>query len=204
MPAVHESKVTTKPDWLVIAYTLPPEPSRLRVSIWRRLRKVGAVYLEEGVWVLPKTEALEAEVRAILKDIENFKGTFSAFVGLDLETGQADRLRSRFLAARDEEYAELQGQCRRFMVHIDHATSTERYTFAEVEELEEELAKLERWLEEIRSRDPFNSPQWAVSAAAIEEGRQALAQFTERAFAESGDARDVSPQPVDDLSNLRP
>lgn len=196
--------MATNPDWLVIAYTLPPEPSRLRVSIWRRLRKVGAVYLEEGVWVLPKTETLEAEVRSILKDIENFKGTFSAFIGSDLESGQAEHLRSRFLAARDEEYAELQGQCRRFMLHIEHATSTERYTFAEVEELEEELTKLERWLEEIRSRDLFNSPQAAVSAGEIEKGRQALAQFTERAFAESADAKNTSPQPVDDPFNVRP
>jgi hypothetical protein len=195
--------VTTNPDWLVIAYTLPPEPSRLRVSIWRRLRKVGAVYLEEGVWVLPKTDALESEVRTILKDIENFEGTFSAFVGLDFDGGQAERLRSRFLAARDEEYAELQGQCRRFMVHIDHATSTERYTFAEVEELEEDLAKLERWLEEIRSRDPFESPEGAVSADALEKGRQALAQFTERAYTQSGDTREASPKPVDDSYNLR-
>ena len=191
-------------DWLVIAYSLPPEPSRLRVSIWRRLRKVGAVYLEEGVWVLPKTPALEAEVRSILKDIESFQGTYSAFVGLDLEGGQAGRLRSRFLAARDEEYAELQGQCRRFMVHIDHATSTERYTFAEVEELEEELAKLERWLEEIRSRDPFGSAQAYVCVAEIENGRRALVAFTDRAFAQSGDAKIVAPPPAGDSSDIRP
>jgi hypothetical protein len=79
------------------------------------------------------------------------------------------------------------------MVHVEHATMTERFTFAEVEELEEELAKLERWLDEIRSRDLFGSPQATVSAAAVETGRQALTQFTERAYAESGDSKEVAP-----------
>jgi hypothetical protein len=73
---------------------------------------------------------------------------------------------------------------------------TERYTFAEVEELEEEISKLERWLEEVRSRDLFASPQAAISAAEIDKGRQALAQFTERAYSVSGDAKDASQPPA--------
>jgi hypothetical protein len=175
--------------WLVLAYTLPAEPSRLRVSIWRRLRKIGAIYLDEGVWVLPNTDALSDEVRNMLRDIENFGGTASAFTARDLDVTQSERLRQRVLAARDEEYAELQGQCERFFLHVEHAMSTERYTFAEVEELEEELSKLERWLDEIRGRDVFGSAQAAVSAAQIEKGREALTAFTETTFSASGDSK---------------
>jgi hypothetical protein len=175
--------------WLVLAYTLPPEPSRIRVGIWRRLRKLGAVYLDEGIWVLPNTEELRAEVHIVVGDIAGFKGTASAFVSSDMDGDQGARLRQRFLAARDEEYAELQGQCQRFLHHVRHATDTERFTFAEVEELEEEISKLERWLAEIRSRDLFGSPQDATSAAEIEKGRLALSEFTELTYAESPDAK---------------
>ena len=179
--------------WIVLAYTLPPEPSRMRVSVWRRLRKLGAMYLSEGVWVAPNTTELSAEIKDVLREIDNFQGTASAFVSQDLDEGQRERLRSRFLAARGEEYAELQGQCARFLHHVEHATKTERFTFAEVEELEQEISKLEVWLEEIRSRDPFGSPEASVSADAIELGRRQLQAFTERAFAESSDAKGSPP-----------
>ena len=164
----------------------------MRVSIWRRLRKLGAVYLDEGVWVLPNNDQLASEVKGILRDIGNFHGTASAFISLDFDESQGERIKSRSLAARDEEYAELEGQCRRFMLHVEHATLTERYTFAEVEELEEEITKLERWLSEIQSRDLFGSPQALVCAKEIERGRNALAQFTERAFALSSDGKDAA------------
>jgi hypothetical protein len=181
--------------WLVLAYTLPPEPSRMRVSIWRRLRKLGAVYLDEGVWVLPNSDPLATELKSVVRDIENFSGSAAAFLSSDVDEAQSVRLRSRFLAARDEEYAELQGQCARFMLHVDHAVKTERYTFAEVEELEEEISKLERWLEEIHSRDLFKSPQARLSAAEIEKGREVLTRFTERAYSVSGEKKDGSRAP---------
>jgi hypothetical protein len=173
--------------WLVLAYTLPAEPSRLRVSIWRRLRKIGAIYLDEGVWVLPNTDALSGEVRNILRDIENFGGTASAFAARDLDVTQSERLRQRVLAARDEEYAELQGQCERFFLHVEHAISTERYTFAEVEELEEELSKLERWLQEISSRDVFESAKAGACRDRVVKARETLTRFTETTFALLGE-----------------
>jgi hypothetical protein len=182
--------------WLVLAYTLPPEPSRMRVSVWRRLRKLGAVYMDEGVWVLPNTQALAGELRSVVRDIENFGGQAAAFVSADMEQPQAERLKARFVAARDEEYEELLGQCARFMVHIEHAVKTERFTFAEVEELEEEISKLERWLEEIQSRDLFRSAQAAVSTAELEKGREALTRFTERTYAVSGERQGGSQFPL--------
>jgi hypothetical protein len=178
--------VEGNPAWLLLAYTLPIEPSRLRVSIWRRLRKLGAVYLDEGVWVLPNTSALSDEIRLIQKDIDSFNGKSAAFGAHDLDLSQRERVQAQFDSSRNEEYSELQGQCERFMIHVDHATATDRFTFAEVEELEEEISKLERWLEEIRSRDFFASAQAAICAEQIESGRQALVKFTERTFTKSG------------------
>ncbi len=39
--------------WAVIGYTLPREPSRVRVSLWRKLKKRGAVSIQQSMWVLP-------------------------------------------------------------------------------------------------------------------------------------------------------
>ena len=41
-------------QWLVLIYTLPPEPTRKRAFVWRELKKIGAVYLRDGVCLLPE------------------------------------------------------------------------------------------------------------------------------------------------------
>lgn len=175
--------------WLLLAYSLPTEPSRFRVSVWRRLRKLGAIYLNEGFWVLPNSAAMVKEIEGVIKEVHSFQGTASAFTSRDLDPGQGERLRSKFLDARKEEYSELQGQYEKFVVHVEHARATQRFTFAEVEELEEELAKLERWLREIGDRDVFKSPENARTAQALEQGRMLLQRFTEDTFAASSDSQ---------------
>jgi hypothetical protein len=39
--------------WLVLVVRLPAEPSRHRVAVWRELRRVGALQIGQGVWVVP-------------------------------------------------------------------------------------------------------------------------------------------------------
>jgi len=181
-------------DWLLLAYSLPKEPSRYRVSAWRRLRKLGAIYLNEGFWVLPNSPSLAAEIQGVIAEVQSSNGVASAFTSQDLDAQQGDRLRARFLEARDEEYSELLGQYAKFVLHVKHAGSTNRYTFAEVEELEEELGKLERWLEEIHQRDFFASNQYATASRSLEEGRELLQAFVARTFEELGES---TPAPVD-------
>ena len=89
---------------------------------------------------------------------------------------------------------ELRGQYEMFVLHVDHARSTQRFTFAEVEELEEELSKLERWLKEIRQRDLFGSPTHDSVATLLEQGRVLLQRFTEETFASSGDNEPSEPE----------
>ena len=167
----------------------------MRVAMWRRLRKLGAVYMNEGIWVMPNVPEMKLGVDAAMREIQNFDGSASAFVSRDLDVAQQARLRARILAARDEEYAELDGQIERFFTHVQHATETRRYTFAEVEELEEEVAKLEVWLKEIQGRDFFRSPQYDVNLEALRRAKGELQAFTERAYAESPEdvAREMGP-----------
>ena len=40
-------------EWIAINYTLPREPSRIRVSVWRKLKKIGAVSIQQSMWILP-------------------------------------------------------------------------------------------------------------------------------------------------------
>lgn len=43
-------------EWLILNYILPKKPSRVRVSIWRKLKKHGSVNIGHAMWVMPLTE----------------------------------------------------------------------------------------------------------------------------------------------------
>ena len=41
--------------WLLLIHQIPPKPNYLRVKIWRRLQRVGAVAIKNSVYALPRT-----------------------------------------------------------------------------------------------------------------------------------------------------
>src|SRR5438309_5343935 len=44
-------------DWVLLAYRMPREPSAPRVTVWRKLRKLGAVQVVDGLVALPASPA---------------------------------------------------------------------------------------------------------------------------------------------------
>ncbi len=55
--------------WRVITYRLPAEPSRHRVAVWRELRRLGAVPLQQGTWAVPGGEPFEAGFAQVVEAI---------------------------------------------------------------------------------------------------------------------------------------
>src|SRR4051812_32134672 len=48
-------------EWVLLAYRMPREPSAPRVTVWRKLRRLGAVQLVDGLVTLPAgAETVEA------------------------------------------------------------------------------------------------------------------------------------------------
>ena len=41
--------------WVLLHYKIPREPTAPRVSAWRKLKRLGAILLQDAVWVLPAT-----------------------------------------------------------------------------------------------------------------------------------------------------
>ena len=61
------------------------------------------------------------------------------------------------------------------------------FTYAELEENEEDLVKLRNWLAKITLRDAFGAPRRAATLEAIASCEQALEEYAARVYAEEAD-----------------
>jgi len=68
--AVVDTDIDIDPiEWLILIYKVPTEPSRLRVSVWRRLKGLGAIYLQSSAAALPAGASAERALRKLQHEI---------------------------------------------------------------------------------------------------------------------------------------
>jgi hypothetical protein len=105
------------PDrWIVLSYRVPREPTAGRVYVWRKLRKLGAIALQDAAWVLPATPKSEEHFQWLAAEISELGGEARVWnATLLLEFGD-EPLRNQFLARVEAEYkailTELRGKRR--------------------------------------------------------------------------------------------
>src|SRR5438309_1627576 len=104
--------------WLLLIYTVPAEPSRIRATIWRELKKAGAVYLRDGVCALPEAAETEPALAAIAARVADFGGQATLARSVQLEASREDWIRETAGAAREAEYDDIRTEIRGFLNHI--------------------------------------------------------------------------------------
>ena len=62
-------------SWLLLSYKLPAHPSALRVYVWRKLKRLGAILLNDAIWVLPDTSRTAEHFRWLAAEIQERQGT---------------------------------------------------------------------------------------------------------------------------------
>lgn len=180
-----DTDTTGQVRWLVLVYRVPSEPSRLRATVWRRLKSHGAIYLQNSVAALPINAANERALRALRAEVLQLGGT-AQLVRADPLAGGGD-LVCAYNAARDDEYEELVDKCTDFLAEIDKETTAEHFTYAELEENEEDLTKLRRWQDKITVRDTLQATGAAAAEAAIQRCTEALDTFAHHIYAADRD-----------------
>jgi hypothetical protein len=189
-----ESSTQPPQKWFVLVYKLPPEPTRYRASVWRKLRASGAVYLQNGVAALPVDPGSERVMRGVAQEVRDVGGTAYLVQGPLL--GDDAALVETFNAARDAEYTEVLDRCRDFHAELEKERGVGKFTFAELEENEEDLAKLKAWLGKIDGRDRFDAPLAEEAKQALSSCREDLEAFAASVYeaADHGSADASGPQ----------
>jgi hypothetical protein len=162
-------------DWFVLVYKLPPEPTRYRASVWRKLRAAGAVYIQNGAAALPADAGSERVMRGVLQEVREYDGT--AYLMRGPLVGDDEALLEMFSAARDDEYREVLDRCRDFHAELKKEREAGKFTFAELEENEADLAKLKAWVGKIRTRDRFGASLASEAEQAVLECQRDLEAY---------------------------
>jgi CRISPR/Cas system-associated endoribonuclease Cas2 len=60
--------------WAFLIYKVPNNPTRKRVYVWRKLKKLGAIALQNAVFVLPYTEKTLEQFQWLASEIIDMEG----------------------------------------------------------------------------------------------------------------------------------
>ncbi|HVA08235.1 MAG TPA: Chromate resistance protein ChrB [Acidimicrobiales bacterium] len=188
MTPARKAQTENQPDpsrWLVLAYRIPSEPTRLRAGVWRKLKGLGSIYLQNSSVALPASAQAERSLRTIRAEIVEMGGVAYLF-DARLLAGQT-QLVSDFNAARDNEYEEIIDRCEDFLRQVSKEWDDNHFTYAELEENDVDLVKLKGWLDRIRDRDVFGAAGLQETIEAIDRCERSLEEFAARVYAEEGE-----------------
>jgi hypothetical protein len=94
-------------NWLLLHYKLPNKPSALRVYIWRKLKRFGAILLHEAVWVLPDLPRTAEQIQWLAAEIEEMGGNAFYWRATSLLSTQEDSTVHQFQEQVDTIYSNL-------------------------------------------------------------------------------------------------
>jgi hypothetical protein len=171
--------------WLLLIYRVPSEPSRLRATVWRRIKSLGAIYLQNSAAALPASVAAERSLRKLRSEILDMSGT-AVLLSCEVLAGEAD-VRAAFQAARDDEYEEIVDKCVDFIAGVNKEYVDKHFSYAELEENEVDLVKLRTWLARVRERDVFGAAGLAQALSSLEECEEKLEAYAARVYAEEAE-----------------
>jgi len=185
--------------WLLAVYRTPTSPSTARVAAWRGLHALGGLFIAPTVCVLPPAVADTHQLEAIALRVRSAGGSFEVLEVEAFAEATELTLRGRYSEARDAEYAEVVEQAEAMVDELDREGARNKFTYAEVEENEADLSKLQRWLRRVRARDVFASSGRAAAVAAVERAAARLEAFVGDAIAREQDQADanadINPRP---------
>lgn len=169
--------------WLMLSYKVPAEPARHRMAVWRRLKALGAVYLNNGVCVLPSSSEHVRQIRMLANEITQEMGGEALVLEAEaLDAGQHERVLQRFRADRDEAYREFIERCDGFRGEIERETAAGKLTYAELEENDEDLKKLRTWHAKIVALDFCGASLAEEAQERLLDSERLLEAFGEQVF----------------------
>jgi hypothetical protein len=147
-----------EPQWILLIHQLPPKPTNLRVRIWRKLQKLGAVAIKNSVYVLPATEKAHEDFQWLKQEIESAGGEAAVFRAGSVEGAADEEIIAAFRKTRDEEFAAITAGFYGLTGAIREQARGKHLSAGRLSAHETEIARLHAELERIAVNDFFGAP----------------------------------------------
>ncbi|HEU5321084.1 MAG TPA: Chromate resistance protein ChrB, partial [Methylomirabilota bacterium] len=141
--------------WLTLLVSLPPTPSRHRVGVWRKLKRLGALSLRGAAWILPETPETTERLQWLAQEIRTLGGEATLLHVDRVGTMSDAEVAGLFHTARAADYEPVARACREVQAGLDRLRAGGR---GAVEPLRARLAAAQRDLERVHAVDHLDSP----------------------------------------------
>jgi uncharacterized protein YdbL (DUF1318 family) len=94
-------------EWVFLTYSLPRTPSAPRLSLWRKLKRLGVAQLADGLVALPADARTREQLEWAADEATAAGGTAGVWLARPTTRAQERELAQAMNAARAEEYRSL-------------------------------------------------------------------------------------------------
>jgi hypothetical protein len=137
-------------EWVLLAYRLPREPSTPRIALWRRLRRLGAAQVLDGLAALPLSPQTREQLEWLADEVEDAGGSATVWIAQPGTAAEGRALAERMRRNAEADYQRVAEAARG---PTDGRTA----------------ARLKRALRAVRARDYFGAPGWREAERALAE-----------------------------------
>jgi hypothetical protein len=178
--------MTPAVPWSLVLVQLPNEPSRHRVAVWRELRRIGAVPIGSGAWLLPSVDPYLTALSRAEALVERGEGSFAVLNAGPRDAAAEEVLRAAFAKVRVDEWAEFLDECEKYFAEIDKEFAKQKFTLGELEEEEQSLDRLRRWFAALEERNVLQLPEAQVAADRLAGCERRLNDYAEAVYDRTG------------------
>ncbi len=142
--------------WVFLTYRLPREPSTPRISVWRKLRRLGTAQLLDGLVALPLDSRNREQMEWLADEVIEAGGEAQIWLAEPATAGQERAMALAMANAVDDEY--------RFIIEAAREARGE-----EPSTRLRTLKRLRKELARVRARDYFSTRVRQEARAAVDE-----------------------------------
>src|SRR5437660_6058690 len=117
--------------WLLLLYGLPAEGNSARVSLWRKLKKYGAIQLKTSAYVLPDQPEHYERFQWLATEIKESGGEANLIRVAQIEGVADQQMVQMFNDARAADYKQVSQACQGLLQGRGRARSREAELAAE-------------------------------------------------------------------------
>ncbi len=162
----HPGSLLTPPGtrWLLLIHQLPSKPDYLRVKIWRRLHRVGAVPIKSSVYAMPRSDQAMEHFQWLVREIVAAGGEASVCEATFVDGLSDAQIETLFNTARAADYAAVAEEAADLLRTIPAGRGLNAERRGEVEPA---VSRLRRRIGEIAAIDFLGTPARNLAEEAL-------------------------------------